>query len=64
MRERQPHGPHLLPARKETVENTPRDDEMRARVEVREREPETMVMDGGERAGDGDGCSDDERRAA
>lgn len=36
---------------------------MRARVEVREGQAETMVMDRGKRAREGDGCSDGERRA-
>ena len=50
MRQRQPHGTDLLPAGHETVEDPTRDDEMRARVIVRERESEAVVMNSRGRA--------------
>ena len=46
VRQRQPDGADLLPARRQAVEHPPRDDEMRARVVVREREAEAVVVDG------------------
>ena len=38
VRQRQPDGADLLPSRRQAVEDAPRDDEVRARVVVRERE--------------------------
>jgi hypothetical protein len=38
VRQRQPHGAHLLPARREAVEDTPRHDEVGLRVVVAEDE--------------------------
>ena len=37
MRQRQPHGADLLPARRQAVEDAPRDDEVRLGVVVAER---------------------------
>src|SRR5262245_13932010 len=44
MRQRQPHGADLLPSGRDAVENPPRDDQMSARIVVREREAERVVM--------------------
>ena len=43
VRQRQPHGPDLLPARCDAVDDPPRDDQMAAGVVVAQREPESMV---------------------
>ena len=40
VRQRQPHGADLLPARHDAVEDPPRHDQVRARVVVAERETE------------------------
>jgi hypothetical protein len=58
VRQRQPDGADLLPSRRQAVEDPARDDEMRARVVVREREAEPEVMNGGEGARRGGRSSD------
>jgi membrane protein YqaA with SNARE-associated domain len=50
--ERQPHGADLLPAGRQAVEDPARDDEVRARVVVRQRQAELVVVPGGRRAGE------------
>ena len=50
MGEWQPHRTNLLPPRRQTVEDAPRDDEVRTRIVVRERETELEVVDGCDRA--------------
>ena len=55
VRQRQPDGADLLPPGHETVEDAPRDDEMRARVVVRERESQAVVMNSGDGAPRADG---------
>src|SRR5262249_23050092 len=48
MRQRQPHGADLLPSGRDAVEDSSRDNEMSARVVVRERETESMVVPRGD----------------
>ena len=50
MGQRQPHGANLLPARRDAVDDAPRDDEMAARVVVAEREAERVIVDRDPRA--------------
>ena len=67
MRQRQPDGADLLPARRDAVEDAARDDEVAARVVVAEREAEPMVVQRGDRAddrGDDRGERHDRKRAA
>jgi hypothetical protein len=45
VRERQPHGANLLPAGDDAVEDAARNDEVRARVVVAERETDEGVVD-------------------
>ena len=52
VRQRQPHGANLLPSRSDAVEDSPRDDQMPARVIVAEREAEPMIVDRDESAAD------------
>jgi hypothetical protein len=58
VRQRKPHGADLLPAGRQAVEDPARDNEVRARVVVRERETEAEVVDRGERARGGRGGGD------
>ena len=51
MRQRQPDRADLLPARRDAVEDAPRDDQMPARIVVAEREAEAMIVKRDERAG-------------
>ena len=44
MRQRQPDRADLLPARRDAVDDAPRDDEMAARVVVAEREAEPVIV--------------------
>ena len=48
MRQRQPHGADLLPAGRQAVEHAARDDEVRLRVVVAEREPLRVIDDAAE----------------
>ena len=62
MRQRQPDRADLLPARRQAVENAPRDDQMRARIVVGERETEPRVVDGCGGADDRGRSGDEDRR--
>ncbi|PYR57659.1 MAG: hypothetical protein DMF85_13025 [Acidobacteria bacterium] len=64
MRERQPDGADLLPAWQQTIDDPPRDDEVRARVVVGERQAEAEVVAGGGGAGERDARGDDGGKAA
>ena len=50
MRQRQPDRANLLPAWRKAVDDSPRDDEMRARVVMSERQTRRGVVDGRGRA--------------
>ena len=50
MRQRQPHGANLLPARRDAVDDAPRDDEMASRVVVAERQTELVIAKSGSHA--------------
>ncbi len=52
MRQRQPDGADLLPARRDAVDDPARDDEMSAGVVVTERQTEEMIMPRRDRAAD------------
>lgn len=60
MRQRQPDGADLLPSRRQAVDDAPRDDEVGARVVVRERETGGCVMKRGSGAG-GTGSGGDDK---
>jgi len=47
---RQPHGADLLPAGRQAVEHSPRDDEMTAGVVVAERQAEAVIVNRDARA--------------
>jgi len=49
VRQRQPHGADLLPARQQAVNDPARDDEVRPRVVVAEREAGRCVVERGRR---------------
>ena len=64
MRQRQPHGANLLPAGRDAVDDATSDDEMPARIVVAQRESESMIVKGGQRADDRRDARDAQHQAA
>ena len=63
-RQRQPYRADLLPSGREVVDDAPRDDQVRARIVVRERQAKLVIVIRGGGASDRDDGRDRERQRA